>query len=278
MFDLIERLKNDHEHGSKDIAIHFLYDCRDWCTTHTITLEQLLDFLNQVDTARPPMVILQNITQRLRGALSKNIDNVGFAIINEINLLLKEMELSDKVIFEKTKIFCQNSNIHSILTHSRSSTVEYVLRQLGESGTLSSLICTESRPLYEGAALANVLSASINTTIIVDALADRAINQCDCILLGADAIDKHGNIVNKIGSRLLALSAKDHGIPVICLAESMKIIPEISITSLSEEFHSPTELGHTLNKNISVSNQYFEVIENRLLSKIISDEIIINSQ
>lgn len=121
----------------------------------------------------------------------------------------------------------------------------------------------------EGVALANALPASIPTTVIVDALADPLMSQCDCVLLGADAIDCHGNIVNKIGSRLLALSARDHGIPVICLAESMKMLPANSVTLLSAERHSAAELGHRLNANIV---EYFEVIENSLLAKIISDK------
>ena len=222
------------------------------------------------------MVIFQNITRRLRGVISDDADNGGDTIIKEINRLLKEMELSDQRIFERTKVFCQKHNIGSVLTHSRSSTVEYVLRQLGQSDTLSSVICTESRPLNEGVTLANALSAFLDTTIIVDTLADRVMNQCDCVFLGADAIDSRGNIVNKIGSRLLALSAQDHGIPVICLAEAMKIHPEKRVAALPEEFHCAAELGHTLNADISVTNQYFEVIEHRLISKIISDQQLIN--
>ena len=274
MIELLEQLKNDHEHGSKDIAFHFLCDCKDCCATRVINPDEFLDFLNQVDAARPSMVILQNISQRLRGVISEDVDSVSNAINDMINLLLQEMALSEQLIFERTKVFCQKHNICSVLTHSRSSTVEYALRRLGKAGTLSSLICTESRPLNEGVALANALSTSINTTIIVDALTDTVMNQCDCVLLGADAMDKHGNILNKIGSRLLALSAKDHGVPVICLAEAMKIHPKKRVTSLSAEFHSASELGHLLNKNISVTNQYFEVVENSLLSTIISDQYI----
>ena len=268
MSDLIERLKNDHEHGSKEIAEHFLCDCRGWCATRTVNPDKFLDFLNQVDAARPSMVILQNITQRLRRVISGDI---GDAVINEIDLLLKEMARSEQLIFAKADDFCQNRNIRSVLTHSRSSTVEYVLKQLGKSGTLLSLICTESRPLNEGVALANAVSDSVNTTIIVDALVDTVMNQCDCVFLGADAIDQSGNILNKAGSRLIALSAQAHSVPVIGLAETMKIIHGHSVASLSGEFHAAAELGHILNNDISVINQYFEVIENRLLSKIISD-------
>jgi translation initiation factor 2B subunit (eIF-2B alpha/beta/delta family) len=275
MIHLISRLKNDHEHGSKEMAMRLLRDYKNFCTTHIVKAESFSDFLNQVDAARPSMTLLQNITQSLRGMISDNVDSIGNvedAIINGINQLLKEMELSDQRIYEKTKTFCQTHNVRSVLTHSRSATIEYVLRRLGKSGTLTALTCTESRPLYEGVALANSLSADLNTTIIVDTLADSALKQCDCLMLGADAIDKHGNILNKIGSRLMALSAKDHNIPVICLAEAMKILPEGKVASLSGEHHSATELGHMLNHNISVTNQYFEVVENELLTRIISDQ------
>lgn len=275
MIHLITRLKNDHEHGSKEMAMHLLRDYKNFCTTHIVKAESFLDFLNQVDAARPSMAILLNITQRLRAVIPDNgdrTDNLQSTIINEINRLLKEMQLSDQRIYERAKTFCQKHNIHSVLTHSRSSTIEYALRSLGKSGTLTSLTCTESRPLYEGVALANSLSADLNTTIIVDTLADSVIKQCDCLFLGADAIDKHGNILNKIGSRLMALSAKDHNIPVICLAEAMKIIPDCKVASLPEEYHSASELGHILNHNISVTNQYFEVVEKELLTQIISDQ------
>ncbi len=274
MINLIEQLKNDHKHGSKAIAVHFLLACKNCCSTHSIYPDVFLDFLNQVESARPSMAIFKNISQRLRQALANNPDNAGSAIINEINLLLKEMQSSDQLIFEKTKVFFKNRGIRSVLTHSRSATVEYVLRGLLQEEALSSLICTESRPLNEGVALAKSLPAPIRTTVIVDALADALMPQCDCVLLGADALDRHGNIVNKIGSRLLALSAKDHGVPVICVVESMKMLPRGSVTSLSAEAHDGAELGHKLNANIAVINQYFEVIEKRLLTKIISDKLL----
>ena len=181
------------------------------------------------------------------------------------------MQLSEVRIFERSKAFCQVNNIANVLTHSRSSTVENVLRRLAHEGILSSIICSESRPLNEGVAMANALSRDIKTTIIVDALADSVMPQCDCVILGADAIDKQGNILNKIGSRLLALSAKDHGIPVICLAEAMKVHPQYSVSHLPRESHCAAELGHTTNEKVQVLNQYFEVVENTLLTETISD-------
>lgn len=276
MLGLITRLKNDHEHGSREIAQFFLLDCRAWCSHHLVDPEQFLDFLNQVETARQSMVIFQNITHRLRKLISLDREGLGRRIVNEINLLLKELALSERLILERTRVFCQSRNIHSVLTHSRSSTVESVLKQLGKSKLLSSVFCTESRPLNEGAALANALTPYIHTTLIVDALADSIVRQCDCVFLGADAMDKQGYVLNKIGSRLIALSAKDHGIPIICLVGSMKIHPTKRVASLPLELQPSAELGHLLNNNLSVINQYFEVVEKDLFSAIISDQELIN--
>lgn len=274
---LIELLKNDHEHGSKDVARHFLLSLKDWCSQNITSSQEFQDFLNRVRASRPSMVIIQNIALRLEKCSSNGGGNLSTIIMNEVQMLLSEMQKADHRIYRNTKLFCQKRNIHSVLIHSRSSTVEYVLRLLGEAGLITSLICMESRPLYEGVTMANALSKTIKTTVIVDALADRVMDKCDCVILGADAVDKPGNILNKIGSRLIALSAKDHGIPVVCLAESMKIHPALSVWELPVEFHSNSELGHVLNKEISVRNQYFEVVESGLISQIISDNNVNNS-
>ena len=274
---LIELLKNDREHGSKDVARYFLVSLKDWCNQNITLSQEFPDFLNHVRASRPSMVIIQNIARRLEKCNSNGDSDLSTIIMNEVQTLLSEMKDADHRIYQNTKIFCQKWNIHSVLVHSRSSTVEYVLSLLGKSGLITSLICTESRPLNEGVAMAKALSKTIKTTVIVDALADQVMNTCDCVILGADAVDKSGNILNKIGSRLIALSAKDHGIPVICLAESMKTHPTLSVRELPAEFHSYSELGHVLNKEISVRNQYFEVVESGLISQIISDQNVSNS-
>ncbi len=271
MIKLIESVKNDHEHGSKDVARQFLISLQNLCIDKDIQKSQILDILHQISIVRPTMVIIQNIAHRLELFLSEDGDNVSREITMGIETLLKEMDKSDDRICQNAELYFQKHNIHSILTHSRSSAVEYTLSRLGKSGVLSSLICTESRPLNEGVTMANALCKDIKTTVIADALADGVMDECNCVILGADAVDKSGNILNKIGSRLIALSAKDHGISVICLAGSMKIHPQLNVEELSGGFHSGSELGHVLNKNVSIRNQYFEIVESGLITKIISD-------
>jgi translation initiation factor 2B subunit (eIF-2B alpha/beta/delta family) len=50
------------------------------------------------------------------------------------------------------------------------------------------------------------------------------VEQADVVLLGADAVTPDG-VVNKVGSRLLALAAKAAGVPVVAVTECLKISP-----------------------------------------------------
>jgi translation initiation factor 2B subunit (eIF-2B alpha/beta/delta family) len=67
-------------------------------------------------------------------------------------------------------------------------------------------------------------AAGINVTLITDAQAGVFVEQADVVLLGADAVTPDG-VVNKVGSRLLALAAKAAGVPVVAVTECLKISP-----------------------------------------------------
>uniref|UniRef100_A0A383WBQ4 Nudix hydrolase domain-containing protein n=1 Tax=Tetradesmus obliquus TaxID=3088 RepID=A0A383WBQ4_TETOB len=89
---------------------------------------------------------------------------------------------------------------------------------------LSVIVC-ESRPLCEGVSMARRLAAAgLNVTLITDAQAGVFVEQADVVLLGADAVTPDG-VVNKVGSRLLALAAKAAGVPVVAVTECLKVSP-----------------------------------------------------
>jgi translation initiation factor 2B subunit (eIF-2B alpha/beta/delta family) len=89
---------------------------------------------------------------------------------------------------------------------------------------LSVIVC-ESRPLCEGVAMAQRLAAAgLHVTVITDAQAGVFVEEADLVLLGADAVTPAG-VVNKVGSRLLALAAKAAGVPVVAVTDSLKVSP-----------------------------------------------------
>jgi ribose 1,5-bisphosphate isomerase len=144
----------------------------------------------------------------------------------------------------------------SVLTHSRSSTVLAALVEARRSGTSFSVIVTESRPMLEGRAVAaSLVVEGIPVALIADAAASLAIDQVDLVMIGADTITPI-NLINKIGTRLIALAAREKGVPVFAVSDSSKFIREDY--SEIRRFRNPDELWRAAPARVSVVNSYFE--------------------
>lgn len=143
----------------------------------------------------------------------------------------------------------------NVLTLSYSSTVlEMLCTAHGKKHF--NVVCCESRPAYEGLELASELaSAGIDTTVVADAALVNELQHADIVLVGADAISSSG-IVNKIGTRGVAIAAASYAIPVYVLCGSEKLVPiEYELKTRVER--DPRELydGEPL---FNVKNYYFE--------------------
>ena len=111
-----------------------------------------------------------------------------------------------------------------VLTHSASSTVVAAIRVARKR--VRRVVCSESLPGGEGARLARRLSRDgFDTTVVADAEMARASGEADLVLTGADAVTEHG-VVNKVGTHLLALAAREAGVPLYAVAGSSKLLPD----------------------------------------------------
>ena len=100
----------------------------------------------------------------------------------------------------------------TIMTHCHSSVSSAIIVKAFKDGKNINAICTETRPRYQGRKTAEELvSAGIPTVQVVDSAMRWVLRKksIDKIIIGLDAITSEGTIFNKIGSRLLALAAKD---------------------------------------------------------------------
>lgn len=107
-----------------------------------------------------------------------------------------------------------------LMTLSYSSTVEALLR---EAAPAAKLIVSESRPLCEGRRLANALYArGRSVTLITEAQMPTFLGRASAVLLGADTIAADLAVINKVGTQLLCLLAKQAGVPVFIAADTYK--------------------------------------------------------
>jgi len=88
------------------------------------------------------------------------------------------------------------------------------------------VICTTSLPGAEGRAFARRLERDgFETVIVPDAAMARACDEAHLAFVGADAVTEEG-VVNKVGTRLLALAAQDAGIGCYAIAPTAKLLPD----------------------------------------------------
>ncbi len=80
----------------------------------------------------------------------------------------------------------------------------------------------ETRPLLQGARLTmtELLRAGVDATLIVDSAAASVMPECDVVLVGADRIARNGDFANKVGTRMLAVLARESRVPLYVVAPS----------------------------------------------------------
>jgi translation initiation factor 2B subunit (eIF-2B alpha/beta/delta family) len=158
----------------------------------------------------------------------------------------------------------------TIATQSLSATVTALLARLAGRGV--SVIIAESRPLCEGAVLAERLSdLGMSAVYVTDAALGHALGDADLAVVGADTILADGGVVNKAGTYPLALAARDRGIPFLVVAESFKRRPP-DLGPVDLEAMDPAELGVPGWPGIVVRNVYFDITPARLVGRVVTEE------
>jgi translation initiation factor 2B subunit (eIF-2B alpha/beta/delta family) len=158
----------------------------------------------------------------------------------------------------------------TVLTHSRSSTVLAAFQQARRAGCRFRVIVTESRPLMEGRALAEALAdEGANVTLIADTAAALVMPRVDGILVGADCLTTDW-LVNKIGTRMIALAARERGVRMIALCDTSKFIAAWPITP--EANRRPDEIWPAAPAQVEIVNHYFEPTPIDYLTGIINQD------
>lgn len=163
--------------------------------------------------------------------------------------------------------------VDSAFTLSASSTVRRVLEARAAEGDLS-VVCLESRPANEGRRLASQLAdAGAAVTVAVDAAAGSLLLGCDLVLLGADSVGDSG-VVNKIGSRGVALLARERGVPLYVLTDGTKLLPPGFPQPTDDD--RPAEEVWKPPRGVRIWNRYFETFPVAWTTGVVTEEGILS--
>ncbi|PLV55835.1 initiation factor 2B [Thermotoga sp. SG1] len=179
-----------------------------------------------------PMAVLEKLAHFLKTSPSKK------ELSEFLRLLKKTLERT----VEYASSFCRGKRI---ITLSNSKT----LKQTFIKAKPVCVYVLESRPGSEGRILVESLRREgLRVELVEDLLAYRILRKVDLCLVGADYVDKAGNVLNKVGSTTLAILCREQKKPFLVVADPFKF----GSRSLKE-----TDL--------------FEVIPSELITAIITD-------
>ncbi len=220
---------------------------------------------------------------------------------NALRLIISRVEQSDRksvkdlatIVSSASRQFCRNLEASKesiaeigakriredmvVLTHCHSSTVTHLLTKAKEEGKSFEVICTETRPAFQGRITAKeMLALGVKTTLIVDSAARSFMNQVDFVIVGADGLTSEGNVVNKIGTGTIALLAYEARKPFYVVSELLKFDPATTYGDYEKiEERSPSEIWKDAPRKLIVRNPAFDVTRRDFIHGIICEEGII---
>ncbi len=162
-----------------------------------------------------------------------------------------------------------------------------VIRSAIETGKHLSVIADETRPFLQGARLTawEMVQEGIPITLICDNMAGHLMKdgKIDAVIVGADRVAANGDVANKIGTYMVAVLARRHGIPFYVAAPLSTIDLKInSGTDIPIEERDATEVtGYGdvtwAPDGIRVRNPAFDVTPAELVSALITERGVITS-
>lgn len=289
----MDKLKKDAEkirlleiQGATNVAlsaIDFLNDFgkrldHDTLNDCIISLYKAVDILINTRPTEPAMKNgLKFIMKKLeKEKQSCSVEELPDMIEGYKNQYYKLLENSKKKIAEigARRIPAANKEF-TVMTHCHSTLVTGILLEAKRQDKNFKVINTETQPKLQGRKTAKeLLDAGIGVTHVVDSAMRWAVRhfEVDLILIGADSITSEGTIINKIGSRLLALVAHEEHVPFYVASPLLKYNPETNLGILETiEMRKPNEIWEDPPEGIKILNPAFETVSRRYIDGLITE-------
>jgi translation initiation factor 2B subunit (eIF-2B alpha/beta/delta family) len=162
-----------------------------------------------------------------------------------------------------------------VLYHSYSGSLVRLLGRAAETTPDLTILLTESRPYRESRRIVTALQGSAAQFVAYsDASAALAVEECDLVVVGCDALFADGSFANKIGSLPLALACREYGKPYYVATEVSKLFPgdpgDVSMEQRpGAEMAADWELWAS--GRVTVRNQFFERVPADLVTAYLTD-------
>ena len=281
-----ERIKSLEIQGATNVALNAIdflsnYAKRLKCPDIESCIDNLYKAREILMDTRPTEPAMKNGLTFLMSKLEKEKKNCCLEDIpdiiekykNQYNEMLQKSK--NKIAEIGARRFPETEEKFIVMTHCHSTLVTAILIEAIRQKKNFKVINTETQPRLQGRKTAHeLLEASIEVIHVVDSAMRWAVRhyQVDIILIGADSITSEGTVLNKIGSRLLALVAHEENIPFYVCSPLLKYNPETNLGILETiEMRDPKEIWENPPKGIQILNPAFETVSRRYIDGLITE-------
>ncbi|SFB81145.1 Translation initiation factor 2B subunit, eIF-2B alpha/beta/delta family [Halobiforma haloterrestris] len=265
----VRSIAADDEHGAAALSIRALEVLRDragllvaereaFGTDPEGEREELRELADRLLEARPSMAVLRNRVNRALAAASHERDEIETDDAAAPAVLEAALEGIDRALAADDEAAATASELveGTVLTLSRSGTVREALCRADPDR----VFVAESRPAREGVDVAEELAddaLECPVAVHTDAAAAHVLasEDVDRVLVGADTVRPDGAVVNKTGTRAVAIAAAREGVPVTVVAATDKVSTREEINLES----GPRDAVYDGDASLDVLNPTFDV-------------------
>jgi len=260
MNDFIKKLKNIEIQGSINIALASLDYLKNYSKKYGFGKGFDAE-CKKILRARPTAVPVFNVISELKKEKNeKKIDE----IIEKIKFIEKKIpNIGEKII----------KNGYVVHTHCHSSEVMAVIKEAAKKKKFT-VVVDETRPKEQGIKTVKELSKikNIKVILITDDAAGVALSPFippndDVVIVGADCLRKEG-VINKIGTYVLAVCAKENKVPFYVVASTLKLDKRKKFII---EKRPPSEIYRKIG-NVERLNYAFDITPWKYITGVITEK------
>ena len=259
-------------------------------------LEEEIDYVCEVlGKTRPTAVNLFWAIDRMKRTFygakeaGRSVSEIKQILLDEAKKIHDEDIESQRLIAKFGGELLENDS--TVLTHCNAGalatggvwgTALGVIRGAVDQGKSISVIADETRPYLQGARLTawELMEDDIPVTLITDNMSGHIMKKggVHAVVVGSDRIAANGDVANKIGTYMVAVLAKRHGIPFYVAAPLSTVDLNCPTgDNIPIEERDRTEVTHIKDnqlapEGVGVSNYAFDVTPNDLVTAIITEK------
>lgn len=293
--DLARCVKNMTIRGSGAIGISGIYGMLLALVKSKGNKESIITAGKELKATRPTALNLMKTVDRLIDFTNEYIkDDFYYAFFDKACDMLEEQLSFEKRLGENGSELIKSGD--SILTHCHSGALAgsgfggralSVIRTAFLQGKDIHVYTSETRPYLQGARITayELEKFGIPHTLITDGMSGylMQLGKIDKIVVGSDRVAANGDLINKVGTYMHAVAAKENNIPFYTATSSHTIDFNLKRgLDIAVEFRASEEVTHFNGSMITTANTKalypaFDITPNEMISGIITEAGVIRA-